>query len=110
VIDVSINQDLNDLLRWWPPIWQKVFACRLEPQSTAAGCERRRGLGLKWKDKSGRDWVGGLYKPPIIHRENAIPRIQTHGFAEHEFRPSGAFPTAFAAQELAAAGFGTASQ
>ena len=30
--------------------------------------------------------------------------IQTHGFAESEFRPSGVFPTAFAARALAATG------
>jgi hypothetical protein len=30
--------------------------------------------------------------------------IQTHGFTEGEFRPSGAFPTAFAARALAGAG------
>jgi len=31
--------------------------------------------------------------------------IQTHGFDERQFQPSGAFPTAFAAQELAAVAF-----
>ena len=30
--------------------------------------------------------------------------IQTHGFSESEFRPSGVFPTAFAARALAAKG------
>lgn len=49
--------------------------------------------------------MGGLYLPPGYLRGRRYPLvIQTHGFSESEFAPSGAFPTAFAAQELAAAG------
>jgi len=61
---------------------------------------------FKWTDKKGRDWVGGLYKPPdfiLGHRYPVI--IQTHGFDPKQFSPSGAFTTAFAAQELASVGF-----
>ncbi len=61
---------------------------------------------FRWKDKTGRDWVGGLYKPPDYVQGRRYPLvIQNHGFAENQFRPSGVFPTSFAAQELAAAGF-----
>ena len=59
----------------------------------------------KWKDKAGQEQVGGLYLPPEYVRGQRYPLvIQNHGFDESEFAPSGAFPTAFAAQELAAAG------
>jgi len=59
-----------------------------------------------WKDKTGRDWVGGLYKPPrYVHGQRYPLVIQTHGFSEKEFVPSGRYPTAFAARELATAGF-----
>jgi predicted peptidase len=59
----------------------------------------------KWKDKEGRDWKGGLYKPVNYRAGQRYPLvIQTHGFVESEFRPSGKFPTAFAARALAAAG------
>jgi dipeptidyl aminopeptidase/acylaminoacyl peptidase len=57
----------------------------------------------KWKDGKGHDWYAGLYKPPDYIKGKRYPLvIQTHGFDEREFQPSGAFTTAFAAQELAA--------
>src|SRR5882762_3179337 len=58
-----------------------------------------------WKDELGREWRGALFKPngfEINHRYPLV--IQNHGFAENEFRPSGVFPTAFAALALAGAG------
>jgi dipeptidyl aminopeptidase/acylaminoacyl peptidase len=59
----------------------------------------------EWKDKEGRDWKGGLYKPVGYKAGERYPLvIQTHGFVESEFRPSGVFTTAFAARALAAAG------
>ena len=59
-----------------------------------------------WRDQAGRDWVGGLYKPIGYVRGDRYPLvIQTHGFHQDEFQPSGVFPTAFAAQQLASAGF-----
>ena len=58
-----------------------------------------------WKDKAGRQWEGGLYKPVNYRQEQRYPLvIQTHGFNKSEFRPSGVFPTAFAARALAATG------
>jgi len=58
-----------------------------------------------WKDNEGRNWSGGLYKPVHYQTGQRYPLvIQNHGFTESEFRPSGVFPTAFAAMALAAAG------
>jgi len=58
-----------------------------------------------WKDKEGREWKGGLYKPVGYKEGQPYPLvIQTHGFDEKQFRPSGVFPTAFAARALAGAG------
>jgi hypothetical protein len=60
---------------------------------------------FRWKDRSGHDDVGGLFKPPDYVPGRRYPLvIQNHGFIEDQFSPSGAFPTAFAAQELAALG------
>ncbi len=59
----------------------------------------------RWKDKEGREWKGGLYEPVDYKRGQRYPLvIQTHGFRELEFRPSGLFPTGSAARSLAAAG------
>jgi dipeptidyl aminopeptidase/acylaminoacyl peptidase len=71
---------------------------------------RRIKLGeasvYKWKDKTGRDWVGGLYKPPDYVPGTVYPLvIQAGSFSENAFFPSGSWPTSFAAQELAAVGF-----
>ena len=60
---------------------------------------------FRWTDKDGREHRAGLFKPTDYTRSLRYPLvIQTHGFAESEFRPSGVFPTAFAARSLAAAG------
>ena len=61
----------------------------------------------KWKDKQQNDWSGSLYFPynyQIGHRYPLV--IQTHGFGQSAsgFRPSGVYPTAFAARALAGVG------
>src|SRR6266850_542262 len=59
----------------------------------------------QWRDKEGREWRGGLYRPTNYKPGRRYPLvIQTHGFNEGWFWTSGGFPTAFAARELAAAG------
>lgn len=59
----------------------------------------------RWKDKDGRDWEGGLYKPVNYKPGERYPLvIQTHGFIKSEFAPSGIFPSGLAARELAGAG------
>jgi dipeptidyl aminopeptidase/acylaminoacyl peptidase len=58
-----------------------------------------------WKDTEGRDRRGGLYKPSNYTPGQRYPLvIQTHGFIESLFEPSGLLPTAFAARELAGSG------
>ena len=58
---------------------------------------------FRWKNGNGHDDVGGLFKPPDYVPGRRYPLvIQNHGFIEDQFIPSGAFPTAFAGQELAA--------
>jgi hypothetical protein len=58
-----------------------------------------------WKDKGGREWTGGLVKPPnyVLGRQYPLV-IQTHGFNRHEFMTVGAFTTAYAARPIAATG------
>jgi len=58
-----------------------------------------------WDDRTGRKWQGILYKP-VGYREGVrYPLVlQNHGFSVDRFVPSGGFPSAFVAQELASAG------
>ncbi|HYY72846.1 MAG TPA: prolyl oligopeptidase family serine peptidase [Candidatus Bathyarchaeia archaeon] len=59
----------------------------------------------KWKSSDGREWEGGLYKPAGYEDAKRYPLvIQTHGFIESEFLPSGLYSAAFATREMAVAG------
>jgi hypothetical protein len=59
----------------------------------------------EWLDSSGTKHKGGLYLPPGYAPGTRYPLvIQAHGFPEKLFRPSGIWPTAFAARALAASG------
>jgi hypothetical protein len=58
-----------------------------------------------WQDRARRNWQGILFKPVDFHSGVKYPLvIQNHGFSEDRFAPSGAFPSAFVAEELASAG------
>jgi hypothetical protein len=58
-----------------------------------------------WKDQTGRDWYAILYMPSGYISGQHYPLVlENHGYSEDLFEPSGSFPSAFAAQELAAAG------
>jgi hypothetical protein len=59
----------------------------------------------RWKDNTGQSWSAILYKPKNLEQGKRYPLvIETHGYNEKVFQPSGGFPSAFAAQELASAG------
>ena len=105
-IIVYIAQGLND-----PPVLVATDrATNLsrgiwDPNPQLKGIDLGNVSVLKWKDKAGRPWIGGLYLPAEYNQAQAYPLVvQTHGFVENEFRPEGIYPTAFAARALAAAG------
>jgi hypothetical protein len=105
-VDVHIEQDLNT-----PPrlVAEKVATgvrqVILDPNPQLKDVELARASIFKWKDKAGRDWKGGLYLPPHYVANKTYPLVvQTHGFDERRFEPSGYYPPAFAAQALAANG------
>jgi dipeptidyl aminopeptidase/acylaminoacyl peptidase len=76
-----------------------------DPNPQLDTIELGRASVYKWKDKEGREWEGGLYEPTGYQPGQRYPLvIQTHGFHEYLFRPSGLFPTGFAARSLAAVG------
>jgi dipeptidyl aminopeptidase/acylaminoacyl peptidase len=104
-IHVLVKQDLNA-----PPVLvgtdnrTKVSRIIWDPNPQLKQIALGEVSALRWKDNTGRDWIGGLYKPPDYVQGRRYPLvIQTHGFRQKSFDPSGVFPTAFAAQELAAA-------
>jgi dipeptidyl aminopeptidase/acylaminoacyl peptidase len=105
-LEVSVRQGLND-----PPVLMatnpntKVSRAIWDPNPQLKNFALGEASVYRWKDKSGRDWKGGLFKPTFYDPGRRYPLvIQTHGFMESEFRPSGLFPTAFAARALAGAG------
>lgn len=105
-IQISVRQGLND-----PPVLMATDAAASrsrilwDPNPGIRNIDLGEASVYRWKDSSGRDEVGGLYKPPGYVPGRHYPLvIQTHGFAADQFIPSGLYPTAFAARELAAAG------
>jgi len=101
---VTVKQGLND-----PP--QLVAANRQtsrviwNPNPQLKTMEFTKVHVETWKDREGRDWIAGLYLPTDYKAGQRYPLvIQTHGFNESEFTPSGVYSTAFAARALAAVG------
>lgn len=106
-IEVSVKQSLND-----PPVLvatdrvTKLSRVILDPNPWLKDINLGEASVYKWTDEAGRELLGGLYKPPQYVAGRQYPLvIQTHGFSENEFVPSGIYPTGFAARELAASGF-----
>jgi dipeptidyl aminopeptidase/acylaminoacyl peptidase len=102
--EVALTQGLNE-----PPLLiakdKNVSRVIWDPNPQLKNIELGEASIYKWKDKEGKIWRGGLYKPVNYKAGERYPLvIQTHGFAESEFRPSGVMSTAFAARALAAAG------
>jgi dipeptidyl aminopeptidase/acylaminoacyl peptidase len=84
---------------------QQVSRTILDPNPQLKNLDLGQAIVYAWKDKEGRDWQGGLFKPKNYRPGLRYPLvIQTHGFTELEFRASGVFPTAMAARELASVG------
>jgi dipeptidyl aminopeptidase/acylaminoacyl peptidase len=60
----------------------------------------------QWKDPTGRQWTAGLVKPVGYVAGHRYPLvIQMYMFRERQFLVDGTDPSAFAARELASAGF-----
>lgn len=103
-LKVTVKQWFNE-----PPLLVASDKTNLQviwdPNPQLKGIELGQASLYKWKDKKGQEWEAGLYKPVNYKAGQRYPLvIQTHGFVESQFRPSGLHPTAFAAEALAAAG------
>jgi hypothetical protein len=103
-LEVSVKQGFNEPPRLVATDSQ-VSKVIWDPNPQLKSIELGEAVVYAWKDKNGHQWKGGLYKPVHYEPGHRYPLvIQTHGFVEPEFRPSGVFPTAFAARALAAQG------
>jgi dipeptidyl aminopeptidase/acylaminoacyl peptidase len=103
-LQVSVKEDLNQ-----PPMLvgadKETPRVIWDPNPQLKSFDFGEVTSYRWKDKSGREVEGNLYKPANYRTGQRYPLvIQTHGSYAGRFRPSGEFTTAFAAQELAAAG------
>lgn len=76
-----------------------------DPNPQLASIEFGKTSKYQWKDETGRAWSAILYMPTNYRSGTRYPLvIQNHGFTESRFSPSGGFPSAFVAQELAGVG------
>jgi hypothetical protein len=76
-----------------------------DPNPQLAGISFGKTSKYQWKDETGRAWSAILYMPIDYVSGRRYPLvIQNHGFTESRFSPSGGFPSAFVAQELAGTG------
>ena len=105
-LEVTVKQGLNE-----PPVLMatdsktKVSWTIFDPNPQLKDIALGEATVYQWRDRAGRDWKGGLFKAVPYETGHRYPLvIQTHGFVETQFRPSGIFPTAFAARALAGAG------
>jgi len=105
-VEVSVNQSFRD-----PPVLVATDTGTgtsrviFDPNPQLKDIDLGKASVLNWKDNTGREWIAGLYKPPDYHPGQRYPLVlQTHDFFERNFEPSGVYPTAFAARELAAVG------
>jgi hypothetical protein len=103
-LEISIKQGLGQ-----PPLLvasnKETSRVIWNPNPPFENVDLGRVRVYSWKDKEGRDWTGGLYMPAGYQAGNGYPLvIQTHGFSESWFTPSGSHPTVFAARALTAAG------
>jgi dipeptidyl aminopeptidase/acylaminoacyl peptidase len=105
-LNVSVQQSFRD-----PPLLVATDTATgssriiLDPNPDLRNIDLGQAYVLKWKDKTGHEWSGGLYMPPDYIQGQRYPLVlQTHGFFEGDFDPSGIWPTGAAARELAAVG------
>lgn len=103
---VYIKEDLNnapELVGDASPASKSIVIW--DPNKRLRSLDLGTAAKYEWTDKTGRDSRGVIYFPPDFDKGRRYPVvIQTHGYRDLEFIPSGIYPTAFAARALAAAG------
>jgi len=103
-LKVTVKQGFND-----PPLLaasnDKVSRVIWDPNPQLKNLDMGQASIYTWKDGEGKERRALLFKPSDYKPGRRYPLvIQTHGFSETEFRPSGGLTTGYAAREMAAAG------
>lgn len=102
--EVAVKQSFNE-----PPLLvaanKRASRIVWDPNPQLKNLDLPQATVYTWRTKEGQELKAGLFKPNNYKPGQRYPLvIQTHGFVESQFRPSGVFPTAFAAEALAATG------
>src|ERR1700677_2491163 len=106
-LQLFVKQDLNDP----PTLWVRDIHSGASRQIWNPNPQFAQILfgnvsPYRWKDETGREWTGGLVKPVGYVPGKRYPLvIQMYMFYGDQFMTDGTDPTAFAARELASAGF-----
>lgn len=102
---VFVHEGLNDP----PTLWASDSAGKRElwnPNPQLGAMQFGEASPYTWKDRVGRDWSGILVKPIDYRPGVRYPLIiQLYSFNPDQFLTDGLYPTAFAAREMADAGF-----
>jgi dipeptidyl aminopeptidase/acylaminoacyl peptidase len=106
-LQLLVKQGLNDPPTVWAQDLRTGGAKQLwDPNPEFAHIRFGRTSVYRWKDKTDREWTGGLVEPVSYVAGHRYPLVvQMYDFYDGQFMTDGTDPTAFAARELASAGF-----
>jgi dipeptidyl aminopeptidase/acylaminoacyl peptidase len=106
-VRVYVKQDLNERSTLWASnVLTTVSRLLWDPNPQLNDVAFGQARVYRWKDSSGRDWIGGLVKPVGYVPGQRYPLvIQMYIFREHAFLTDGTDPSAFVARHLASVGF-----
>lgn len=106
-VQLVVRQSLNDPPTLWVVSKRSGQGKQMwDPNPQLAQIEFGQASVYQWKDRSGYLWTGGLIRPVGYVAGRRYPLvIQMYMFYDGQFITDGTDPTAFAARELASAGF-----
>lgn len=103
---IYVDQSLNDPPKLWGSDHNGDRRVIWDPNPQFSQLRFGYASPYQWKDVDGRDWSGILVKPVNYIEGQSYPLIvQMYNYVDGQFITDGLYPTAFAARELASAGF-----
>jgi dipeptidyl aminopeptidase/acylaminoacyl peptidase len=106
-LTVSVRQSLNETPTLWASNSETGKARQIwNPNPQFSHIRFGEASMYHWHDKTGSEWSGILIKPIDYVSGQRYPLVvQMYSFVEGQFMTDGLYPTAFAARQLASAGF-----